>query len=142
MNVSLPALVWTPGLYWMRTQVVNFGIKDSQGREVGAMAEVREQRPYLGQPSTGKLELRIYSQRDGRTYGAIPRATLYDTVDAAREAAEKKLKTSMAKVAKVALENGGVYLTGSQIMKNRRKASNGPSLVRNIDYIDRWGDEG
>jgi hypothetical protein len=101
-------LTWTTQQadYWW-SNTVDHGIRDEKGRAVGGYAGIHFLRPpppdsmwQYGAGREGKYELEVYAARDGKKYGAIPRGTVYDTLEEAQAAAAAKLAKQRAAYAK------------------------------------------
>ena len=89
----------------------DYGIKDSKGRAVGGML-ITWVENYVSDESSGLLIdasligktrycVELHSTRDGKVFGAIPRATYHLTADAANKHAWKAIDTARARAQRV-----------------------------------------
>lgn len=104
-----------------------FGINDSRGRQVGAEAIVYHERD-------GSFDVRIYTNRDGQKYGAIPRRNPAPTMEAAMSLAEVKLLKKGLETQRVAAKTQGIYLTDGERRGIHARAHQAEARV--ADHID------
>lgn len=117
-------------------------LTDAQRAELAAKGSVRvETGPYTSMTITTDnakaFEVWAWSTRDGKTFGAIPRSHYAATVEEAKAIGEGIVSRAAKRIQANAAKNGGVYVTGT----GSKSSAKSPSLVRNVDYIDRFGDE-
>lgn len=114
------ALTWTGptpwGPEWTRweSNKVDFGLKDNKGRAIGSYVEIieRYERTIYGE---GKVRYegrrRFYvstnALRDGKKFGAIPRDTAVDSLEAAKQLGEKKIAEASKRYAKLVAKGEG-----------------------------------
>lgn len=112
-----------------------FAVKDTRGRVVGGEAVIYTEyrmvpNPELVQNGGTKdygmtmvatdevagFEVRVYSTRDGRHFGAIPRRNggTFATLAGAQHYAEQKLDLKRRQTEKAAAKTGGTYMTDGE----------------------------
>lgn len=130
-----PVLIWkdarwrsSPELPAVETsQNVDYGVRDSKGRAIGGYAEIvpsaewvdgteplpnhhrADGRPVMRKVPSGRVlfHVRTNATRDGKPFGAIPRSTIVDSMDAAKALAEKKIEAAKARFAKLVAKGEG-----------------------------------
>jgi hypothetical protein len=110
-------ITWTESSYSNRPDLtfliakVEHDLVDEKGRTVGGQAKVELERPseYAGgfNPKAGRYSLSVHATRNGRTFGASPARTFYDTAEQAQAAGVKKLAEQGKRYAKQYLKAVG-----------------------------------
>lgn len=89
------AIEYEPGIVieYYTSATVDYGARDEKGRKVGGYAVIESVTPQA-------WKVRVYSARDGQKFGAIPRATYYDTLDEAKHGAARSLNRARKRALK------------------------------------------
>ncbi len=128
-----PTLIWSkrytnPDHEDLRSQVIDYEVKDNKGRAIGGFAVIEVQdewvegtvpvprchpkpdgTPYMEKVRSGRRHFHVatYATRDGHQFGAIPRGTFVSTLEAAKELAEKKVVEAARRFAKAVSKGEG-----------------------------------
>lgn len=111
-------LTWSglPGRHTSQwaSNIINFGLKDSKGRVLGGYAWIEERYERTISSSEGTIYegrklffVNTRATRDGVTFGAWPRQTPAETLEAAKALAEKKIAETGARYAKAVAKGEG-----------------------------------
>ena len=86
------------------TDRVDFDLKDSKGRVIGAAVSIERSTRYR---DPNGFFVRTHSKRDGKSFGAIARSTKFLTLEDAKVGAEKKLRESQKRFARAVAKGDG-----------------------------------
>lgn len=104
---------WESNSWGAAVATVGFGVKDSRGREVGAVIMVSEER--------SGVRVTVHAARNGELFGAWPGSVPADSVEDGKTLGTKKAEAVRQRVLKASAKSGGVYLTAGEA--NRMRAS-------------------
>lgn len=106
---------WETNSWGAAVARVGFGVKDSRGREVGAVIMVRDE--------ASGTRVTVQSARDGKRFGAYPGSTPADSVDAGKALGIQKADAVRQRVQKTAVKTGGVYPTAREVRSAAKQAA-------------------
>lgn len=99
-------MIWESNSRGAAVATVGFGVKDSRGREVGAVIMVEEK--------SSDVRVTVRSARNGEMFGAWPGSVQAESVDAGKALGVQRAEAVRRRVIKAASKTGGVYLTAGE----------------------------